>query len=104
MDSHPPSGFLPHDLRAAGWRLPVLPAVAAAVVVACGGSKGGTTPVGVPASIVAQAGGGETVPVGTAVATPPAVKVSDVDGNGLPGVRVTFAVTAGVEAYSLSGR
>ena len=51
--------------------------------------------VGAPASIESAAGGGESVVVGTAVATPPAVLVRDADGNPLPGIPVSFKVTAG---------
>lgn len=51
--------------------------------------------VGAPASIESAAGGGETAVVGTAVPTPPAVLVRDADGNPLPGIPVSFKVTAG---------
>ncbi|HET7422782.1 MAG TPA: Ig-like domain-containing protein, partial [Gemmatimonadales bacterium] len=51
--------------------------------------------VGAPASIESAAGGGESAIVGTAVPTPPAVLVRDTDGNPLPGIPVSFKVTAG---------
>jgi adhesin/invasin len=51
--------------------------------------------VGAPASIESAAGGGESAVVGTAVPTPPAVLVRDADGNPLPGIPVSFKVTAG---------
>jgi adhesin/invasin len=51
--------------------------------------------VGVPASIALAAGDQQTAVVGTAVAIAPAVIVKDADGNPLPGVPVTFSVTAG---------
>jgi invasin-like protein/filamin/ABP280 repeat protein/Big-like domain-containing protein len=51
--------------------------------------------VGAPASIEAAGGGDESAVVGTAVPTPPAVLVRDADGNPLPGIPVSFKVTAG---------
>jgi adhesin/invasin len=51
--------------------------------------------VGAPASIEAAAGGGESAVVGTAVPTAPAVLVRDAEGNPLPGIPVSFKVTAG---------
>ena len=51
--------------------------------------------VGAPASIESAAGGGESAVVGTAVPTPPAVLIRDADGNPLPGIPVSFKVTAG---------
>ena len=58
--------------------------------------------VGAPASIESSAGGGESAVVGTAVPTAPAVLVRDADGNPLPGIPVSFKVTAG--SGSASGR
>lgn len=46
-------------------------------------------------AIAENAGNNQTAAAGTAVTTAPAVKVSDADGNGVSGVAVTFAVTAG---------
>jgi hypothetical protein len=70
--------------------------------VACGGDSPadpggdpGTKPDVTPASLAVTAGGGETVRVGTAVATPPAVTVRNAAGTPLSGVGVTFAVEAG---------
>ncbi len=51
--------------------------------------------VGVPASIALSAGDQQTATVGTAVPIAPAVVVKDADDNPLPGVPVTFSVTAG---------
>jgi hypothetical protein len=48
-----------------------------------------------PASMSLAAGGGETVRVGSAVVTPPAVTVKNAAGSPLSGVAVTFAVEAG---------
>jgi adhesin/invasin len=42
-----------------------------------------------------HAGDAQKALLGTGVATPPAVKVVDVYGNGVPGVPVTFSVSAG---------
>ena len=70
------------------------------LAVACGGTETmtappSTQPDNTPASISASAGGGETVRVGTAVATPPAVVIKNASGSPVSGVSVTFAVTAG---------
>ncbi len=51
--------------------------------------------VGAPASIAVAAGDGQSATVNTAVATPPAVVIRDGDGNPVPGIPVTFAVTSG---------
>ncbi len=50
---------------------------------------------GAPASMVAQAGAGQSAAVGAAVAAAPAVLVRDANDNPVPGVVVTFTVTAG---------
>jgi adhesin/invasin len=50
---------------------------------------------GSPATVVAFAGDNQTAVQGTAVATPPAVRVTDTSGNPVIGLAVTFAVTAG---------
>lgn len=53
----------------------------------------GTTP---PATTIAANGGsGQTATVGTTVVTAPSVKVTDVNGNPVAGVNVTFAVATG---------
>ena len=49
---------------------------------------------GAAATMTASAGTGQSATVGTAVTTPPAVIVRDVLNNPVPGVAVTFAVTA----------
>ena len=51
--------------------------------------------VGSPTSIEGVAGDDQSAPAGTAVAVDPSVMVRDGDGNPLPGIPVTFAVTAG---------
>jgi len=48
-----------------------------------------------PSRLDKTAGDAQTAPVGSPVATPPAVKVTDAGGNPVAGVPVTFAVTAG---------
>lgn len=70
--------------------------------LACGGDSpadpggdAGPKPDVTPASLSVTSGGGETVRVGTAVATPPAVTVKNAAGTPLSGVGVTFAVEAG---------
>jgi lysophospholipase L1-like esterase len=45
--------------------------------------------------LAVAAGDGESAAAGSPVATPPAVKVSDPLGNGVPGVAITFAVASG---------
>jgi hypothetical protein len=50
---------------------------------------------GAPASFVAVDGENQSAVAGKAVATPPAVKITDVDGNPVSGISVTFSVTAG---------
>jgi hypothetical protein len=54
-----------------------------------------TLAAGSPASMAAAAGSNQFADVGIAVATAPAVRVADVDGNGVSGVAVTFAVDSG---------
>jgi len=50
---------------------------------------------GPAANVARQAGNGQSAPVGTAVATAPAVLVTDAFGNPRAGVAVTFAVASG---------
>jgi len=50
---------------------------------------------GAPANMVKSAGDGQSATVGTAVATPPAVKITDAANNPVPGVPVTFTPVAG---------
>jgi alpha-tubulin suppressor-like RCC1 family protein len=50
---------------------------------------------GPPAAVVAAAGDGQIATIGTVVAVAPAVRVTDLAGNGVQGVAVTFAVTLG---------
>ncbi len=63
-----------------------------------GGFTQRRTPVQVrgPATTIAvNAGNNQTATPGTAVAIPPSVIVRDAQGNGLPGLRVVFAVASG---------
>jgi adhesin/invasin len=53
------------------------------------------TTAGAPASVVPLQGAGQSATVATAVATPPAVTVTDAAGNPVSGHPVMFAVTAG---------
>ncbi len=54
-----------------------------------------TGTAGPAANMTKRAGDGQSATVSTAVSVPPSVQVSDVFGNGVPGVTVTFAVTDG---------
>ena len=54
-----------------------------------------TTTPGAATVIVKEAGDNQAAYPSTSVPIPPAVKVTDADGNGVSGVTVTFAVTAG---------
>jgi uncharacterized protein YjdB len=58
---------------------------------------------GVPASVTRVAGDAQTATVGSAVAVPPSVLVRDAAGSPVPGVSVTFAVTAGGGTVDPSG-
>jgi hypothetical protein len=58
-----------------------------------------TAPVNITAgpatAIVVNGGNNQSAGAGTTVPTPPSVRVTDVDGNGVPMVLVTFAVASG---------
>ena len=54
-----------------------------------------TTSAGAAASVAKDAGDNQAAFPSTSVPIPPAVKVADVDGNGVSGTQVTFAVTSG---------
>lgn len=54
-----------------------------------------TAVAGEPAEIVKQDGDNQTATVAEAVATPPAVRITDAHGSPTPGVAVVFAVTSG---------
>jgi len=54
-----------------------------------------TGTVGPAAALAVVEGDGQTTTIGTAVATPPGVKVTDAFGNPVSGVAVTFTVVAG---------
>lgn len=73
------------------WRTSAL-AVALAAAGAC--ADGGTGPAR-PASLVPVTDTAQAALVASPVPVPPAVRVSDERGQGLPGVQVTFAVTEG---------
>jgi adhesin/invasin len=51
--------------------------------------------VGAPASMTKEAGDNQTAVAATAVTTAPAVRITDVHGNPVAGVTVTFAIAAG---------
>src|SRR5437016_13085281 len=68
--------------------------------LACGGDRGGGNAPSGPSSPVAttlsiSAGNNQTAFAGSAVAMSPSVVVRDQRGTPMPGVAVTFAVTAG---------
>lgn len=54
-----------------------------------------TATPGPASAVIKAAGDNQTAAAGTAVPTPPAVRVTDSYGNGIAGVQVTFAVTEG---------
>ena len=54
-----------------------------------------TVLAGPPSTLVMNGGNGQSAAAGTAVAVAPSVKVTDVDGNAIGGVAITFAVTSG---------
>jgi len=54
-----------------------------------------TTTPGAATTIAKNAGDGQTGSVSTALPVAPSAKVSDIDGNGVAGVSVTFAVASG---------
>jgi surface protein len=54
-----------------------------------------SVPPGAPARISVVTGDNQTATVGSAVPIPPTVRVRDTDDNPLPGVSVTFTLTAG---------
>jgi hypothetical protein len=54
-----------------------------------------TLTAGAATSLVVSAGNAQTATAGSAVATKPAVRANDIDGNAVSGVSVTFAVTGG---------
>jgi adhesin/invasin len=69
-------------------------------VTAASTGRTGTSPnivtvAGTATKISANAGNGQSATVGTAVATPPSVLVTDANNNPVAGVAVTFAVTGG---------
>jgi len=84
------------------WRLgPVAGAQELLAAVPGGGVEGNPATVralakpGPAARLTIVAGDGQEVEAGSAALAPPKVRVGDRHGNGVPGVRVTFAVAAG---------
>lgn len=67
------------------------------VIAGCSGGSGGSTGLGggQAARIAKIAGDSQSATVGTAVAIPPAVVITDASGTPVAGVGVTFQVTAG---------
>jgi adhesin/invasin len=50
---------------------------------------------GTASAVAINAGNSQSAPAGTNVAVAPSAQVTDINGNGVPGVAVTFQVTAG---------
>ncbi len=69
--------------------------VTAADGTVTGTSGGVVTQVGAAASIIKSGADGVSLAAGSAVTPLPSVRVVDANGNGVPGIAVTFAVTAG---------
>jgi alpha-tubulin suppressor-like RCC1 family protein len=97
--------------RRGHWSLRLIAGIVlAALVTACGGGgggSGGTSPPPPPpptaASMTKVLGGdGQTAQVGTAVAIPPAVLLTNSSGQPVSGVAVTFSLTSG-EGGSITG-
>lgn len=83
-----------------GWVLGVTPG--AQSLIATAGALGGnpitfaaTAVAPVPAKIILLAGDGQSADIGSAVATPPAVRILDAANIPVPGFTVTFTVTGG---------
>ncbi len=75
---------------------PVLFAIAA--LSGCSGDSSPTgtqTPGTTPAAIAVQAGAGQSAPTGGALAINPAFRVTDAEGDPVPGIQVSFAVAGG---------
>ncbi|MFL5580803.1 MAG: beta strand repeat-containing protein [Gemmatimonadaceae bacterium] len=85
--------------RASGWFVgPTAGAKSLTATVAGPGlavTFSATAVAGPATTLAGAAGNGQTARVGTAVATPPAVRASDQFGNPVAGVQVTFAVASG---------
>jgi hypothetical protein len=75
---------------------------AAVVLIAAGACADGGTGPARPASLAAVTPVEQTVVVASPARVPPAVRVSDERGRGLPGVEVAFAVTQGTGTVSAS--
>lgn len=60
-----------------------------------------TTTAGAAAAVAIEAGNNQSIAAGSAVVIPPAVKVTDADGNSVNGFAVDFAVTSGGGSITL---
>ncbi len=83
--------------RHPAWRFPALVVFGSAVIVACSSSsKDPTAPqAGPPTAISANSSTAQTGLIGQSVNGKPSVKVTDINGIGVPDVTVTFTVTSG---------
>ncbi|HWA14949.1 MAG TPA: leishmanolysin-related zinc metalloendopeptidase, partial [Gemmatimonadales bacterium] len=100
MDRHSaPSGRLARATRGRQWsrHFPVLTIVLGGFLAACSSSAKESDDIepGPPENLVANSVTTQNATVGAAVAVRPAVKVTDADGIGVPGVQVVFQVTGG---------
>jgi hypothetical protein len=77
--------------RAGTWTLVATDTVTATIT----GSQTITISPAAPATVAAQVGGGQSGSVGTTLAEPLVVKVTDAFGNAVPGVPVTFTTDTG---------
>jgi hypothetical protein len=71
-------------------------------LLAAAACDGGTTGPAAPASLIALTATTQNTVVGAPAPVPPAVRVSDEQGQGLEGVQVAFAVTGGQGSVSAS--
>jgi hypothetical protein len=76
---------------------PVLTVVLGSILAACSSStkEDNTVDPGPPAVLVASSATTQNATVGAPAPVRPAVKVTDIDGIGVPGVQVLFSVTGG---------
>ena len=70
-------------------------AAVAILALGCSSGDGGTGPSQTATTIAVASGSVQTATVGTTLPTPIGVRVTDAGGDGVAGVAVTFAVTAG---------
>lgn len=78
-------------------QLPVLAVILGSILAACSSStkEDNSVDPGPPVNLVANSVTNQSATVGANAPTRPAVKVTDADGIGVPGVQVVFAVTGG---------